>query len=91
MCSSDLLSKCMALELGPYNIRVNTICPNITETDMTAQAIATKGRAAIEASYPLRRLGRPIDSAYAALYLVSDRSSWVSGNSLFVDGGSICH
>ncbi|HEY1764699.1 MAG TPA: SDR family oxidoreductase [Opitutaceae bacterium] len=86
----EMLSKCMALELGPYNIRVNTICPNVTETDMTAASIAARGRANIEASYPLRRLGHPLDSAYAALYLASPRASWVSGNSLFVDGGSTC-
>jgi NAD(P)-dependent dehydrogenase (short-subunit alcohol dehydrogenase family) len=85
----EMLSKCMALELGPYNIRVNTICPNVTETEMTAPVIAERG-AELAASYPLRRLGQPMDSAYAALYLASPRASWVSGNSLFVDGGSSC-
>jgi NAD(P)-dependent dehydrogenase (short-subunit alcohol dehydrogenase family) len=84
----EMLSKCMTLELGPSNIRVNTICPNMTETDMSAKAIATNGREKYESSYPLRRLGQPNDTAYAALYLASDRASWISGNSLFVDGGS---
>ena len=86
----EMMSKCMALELGPYKIRVNTICPNLTETDMAAKAIATHGREKIESAYPLRRLGQPDDTAYAALYLASDRASWVSGNSLFVDGGTSC-
>ena len=87
----EMLSKCMALELGPSKIRINTICPNMTETDMSAPALEKKGRETYENSYPLRRLGQPGDIAEAALYLASDRSSWVSGNSLFVDGGSICH
>ena len=86
----EMMSKCMALELGPSRIRVNTICPNMTETDMAAPALAAKGRETYENAYPLRRLGQPGDIAEAALYLASDRSSWVSGNSLFVDGGSSC-
>ena len=83
----EMLSKCMALELGPSNVRVNTICPSMTDTDMTATAVATKGREAIGNDHPIRRMGQPMDSAQAALYLASDRASWVSGNSLFVDGG----
>jgi len=86
----EMMSKCMALELGPSKIRVNTICPNMTETDMAAPALANKGRETYVNAYPLRRLGQPDDIAQAALYLASDRSSWVSGNSLFVDGGSSC-
>jgi NAD(P)-dependent dehydrogenase (short-subunit alcohol dehydrogenase family) len=86
----EMMSKCMSLELGPSKIRINTICPNMTETDMAAPALATKGRANYENSYPLRRLGQPQDIAEAALYLASNRSSWVSGTSLFVDGGTSC-
>jgi NAD(P)-dependent dehydrogenase (short-subunit alcohol dehydrogenase family) len=84
----EMLSKCMCLELGPSNIRVNSICPNLTETDMAAGAIAVNGREKYELAIPLRRIGQPIDIANAALFLASHRSNWVSGNSLFVDGGS---
>ena len=87
----EMMSKCMALELGPSKIRINTICPNMTETDMAAGSIARNGREKYENSFPLRRLGTSEDIANAALYLASERSSWVSGTSLFVDGGSICH
>jgi NAD(P)-dependent dehydrogenase (short-subunit alcohol dehydrogenase family) len=86
----EMMSKCMSLELGPSKIRINTICPNMTETDMAAPALASKGRETYEAAYPLRRLGQPQDIAEAALYLASNRSSWVSGTSLFVDGGTSC-
>jgi NAD(P)-dependent dehydrogenase (short-subunit alcohol dehydrogenase family) len=86
----EMMSKCMSLELGPSKIRINTICPNMTETEMAAPALAKKGRATYEQAYPLRRLGQPEDIAQAALYLASNRSSWVSGTSLFVDGGTSC-
>ena len=85
----EMLSKCMALELGPSNIRVNTICPSMTDTEMAANAIAKRGREAIGNEHPIARMGQPMDSAQAALYLASDRASWVSGNSLFVDGGVV--
>jgi NAD(P)-dependent dehydrogenase (short-subunit alcohol dehydrogenase family) len=83
----EMMSKCMALELGKYHIRVNSICPSLTDTDMAAPQIAARGREACAQTHPLQRLGEPMDIAYAALYLVSDRASWVSGNSLSVDGG----
>ena len=86
----EMMSKCMALELGPYRIRVNTICPSMTDTDMAANAIATRGRETIAGNHPLRRLGTPDDIAEGALYLASDRSSWVTGTSLAVDGGVAC-
>ena len=83
----EMMSKCMALELGKYHIRVNSICPSLTDTDMAAAQIAARGREACAQTHPLQRLGEPQDIAYAALYLASDRASWVSGNSLSVDGG----
>jgi len=86
----EMMSKCMALELGPYQIRVNTICPSMTDTEMAANAIATRGRETIAGNHPLRRLGTPDDVAQGALYLAGPRSSWVTGASLAVDGGVAC-
>lgn len=83
----EMMAKCMALELGQYNIRVNTICPSLTDTDMAAGHFAAHGREFFAKMHPIQRVGHAMDIAYAALYLASDKASWISGNSLYVDGG----
>jgi len=85
--ATEMLSKIMALELGKYNIRVNTICPSLTRTDMIQGHLDLFGEDAMAADHPLGRLGEPMDIAHGALYLASGQSSWVTGNSLFIDGG----
>jgi NAD(P)-dependent dehydrogenase (short-subunit alcohol dehydrogenase family) len=86
----EMMSKCMALDLGKYNIRVNTVCPSLTETDMAANLIAKIGKETFAKMHPLQRIGTPVDIAHAALYLASDNATWVSGMSMFVDGGYTC-
>jgi len=86
------LTKALALELAPYNIRVNCICPGITETPMVQKIWMASGkpdkvRESRIKMHPLGRLGKPDDVAYAALYLASDESSFVTGSAIFVDGG----
>jgi 3-oxoacyl-[acyl-carrier protein] reductase len=87
-------SKCMAIELAEYNIRVNCISPGATETPTLfsggtipvglSREEALKNRGS---TIPLGRVNKPIDVAYAALYLVSDESSTLTGVNLNVDGG----
>jgi NAD(P)-dependent dehydrogenase (short-subunit alcohol dehydrogenase family) len=86
------LTKALAVKYGPEQIRVNAICPAFVKTPLNAHIIdgapdpAAKERE-IAAPYPLRRIGRPDDVAYAALYLASDAASWITGITLLVDGG----
>jgi NAD(P)-dependent dehydrogenase (short-subunit alcohol dehydrogenase family) len=69
-----------------YDIRCNSLHPGLTHTPMMDQAPpATIAR--LQASIPVQRLGEPLDMAYAALYLASDESRYVTGTSLVVDGG----
>jgi NAD(P)-dependent dehydrogenase (short-subunit alcohol dehydrogenase family) len=87
-----LLTKCMAIDHGHENIRVNAICPSFVETDLTAAIIGqapnpeTVRRERIGV-HPIGRLGRPEDIAGLAVYLASDESSWVTGGVFPVDGG----
>ena len=87
-----LLTKCMAIDHGHENIRVNAICPSFVETDLTAEVIRKApdpGRVRQEriGLHPIGRLGQPEDIAGLAVYLASDESSWVTGAAFPVDGG----
>jgi len=82
------LTQSMALELGPYNIRVNEICPASVETDINRAALQDpKNRKRRLETIPLGRIGQPQDLAGAAVFLCSDDASWVTGASLVTDGG----
>jgi NAD(P)-dependent dehydrogenase (short-subunit alcohol dehydrogenase family) len=81
------LTKHLATELGP-KVRVNAIAPGLIKTDF-ARALWEPGGNREEWHWPLRRLGQPLDIARAALFLATDLSSWVTGEVLVVDGGSL--
>ena len=81
------LTKHLASELGP-GVRVNAIAPGLIQTDF-ARALWEPGGADAKRPWPLQRLGQPEDVANAALYLCSDLASWVTGEVLTVDGGSL--
>jgi 3-oxoacyl-[acyl-carrier protein] reductase len=80
------LTKSMAKELAPRNIRVNAIAPGYIETDMTGE-LTSEQKEAILKAIPLGRVGRPDEIANAVLYLASDASNYVTGQVLVVDGG----
>jgi NAD(P)-dependent dehydrogenase (short-subunit alcohol dehydrogenase family) len=82
------LTRGLAVEYAPYNIRVNALSPGFVETALTARALRNPGirRALIDAT-PLRRFGLPEEIAKAALFLASEESSYITGADLAVDGG----
>lgn len=87
----NLLSKSMAVELGPDGIRVNAICPVIGETALLEKFMGVpdtpENRAKFIATIPLGCLSRPADVAHAALFLASDAAEFISGVEFPVDGG----
>jgi len=87
-----LLTKGLALECAPYNVRVNAVAPSITDTPMTDRALAhytDKERVKREKAElnPLGRLGKPEEVAEAILFLSSKSASFITGTILPVDGG----
>ena len=82
------MSRVIAFEGAPHQIRCNTVCPGFIETPATAQAIQSPfGRELVEKKIPLGRVGQPTDIAACCLYLASDESQWVTGANFTVDGG----
>ena len=78
------------MEYGPHNIRANAIAPGLIKTDFAKALwsnpetlkLATEG-------YPLRRIGEPIECAGAAVFLASDAASFITGQSIVIDGGGL--
>jgi len=85
------LSRAMARELGPYGVRVNTLTPGPTFTEVERATVTPEQKEAMIATQCLRRPGAPDDIADAALFLLSRQSRWVTGQLLNADGGMITH
>jgi 3-oxoacyl-[acyl-carrier protein] reductase len=87
----ETLTKGLALELAPRNIRVNGISPGPTETEGTATAGFFEGPAGaiLAEKTPLRRLGRVADIAPLAVFLASDESGWITGEIIRAAGGVV--
>jgi len=88
------LTRSMAVDLAPLGIRVNAICPGTVHTPMIEAMLVARGdgdRAAgltfTEAKYPIGRLGTPMEIAQLALFLGSDRGSFMTGSVIAADGG----
>ena len=89
-----ILTQSLALRYAKNNIRVNCICPGVIITDLNREVIEkapdpAKKLRELESVHPLGRLGTTMDVAYAALYLASEESQWVTGVALPVDGGVV--
>jgi NAD(P)-dependent dehydrogenase (short-subunit alcohol dehydrogenase family) len=81
------LVRSAAVELGPHGIRVNAVAPGVVWTPRVSGYLGEQGRERNSANAPLRRVALPADIAAAILFFTSELSSYVSGQTLSVDGG----
>jgi 3-oxoacyl-[acyl-carrier protein] reductase len=87
------LTRTLAIELGPFGINVNAVAPGFIVTEMTAATAERVGLTPDELAArsaeitPVRRVGRPADIAATIAFLVSDESSFITGQTIYVDGG----
>jgi len=91
-----MLTKAMAIDLAPFGIRANAICPGVIDTPMFRASYESAADpraefAKIMERFTQKRVGKPEDIAFAALYLTSDESAYVTGSALAVDGGRAFH
>lgn len=83
-------AQCLAQELAPRLIRVNSICPAMVWTDLVLQdGITREDLQEDEKRYPLKRYGTPEDIANLCIYLLSDASTWMTGSNIKITGGII--
>jgi NAD(P)-dependent dehydrogenase (short-subunit alcohol dehydrogenase family) len=85
------LARAMARELGPDNIRSNSITPGLIQTDITGDKLTPEMKADVLKGIPLNRLGDAADVANCCLFLASDLSSYLTGVTLDVNGGMLIH
>ena len=91
-----MFGKALAIDLAPFNIRVNAICPGIIDTPMFRASFEAAPDVQAEFArildrYVIKRVGQPDDIAHAALFLTGDESAYVTGSALAVDGGRTFH
>ena len=82
------LAKSLAAELAAANIRVNVIAPSLTDTPLAGPLLSTpEKREAAAKRHPLQRVGTPEEIAQMIEFLLSDKSSWITGQIIGIDGG----
>lgn len=82
-----MLTKCCALELSKYNIKVNTVSPSLTLTPLALKSYSEQEIKEIAMKNPSKRLGKPEDTANTVLFLLSEEADYINGENVNVNGG----
>lgn len=83
----NAMTRSLALELAPYNVVVNALCPGYVETALTRANNSPEEVVAIERTIPVGRLAQPEEIAHVAVFLCSEENTYLTGQTLAVDGG----
>jgi 3-oxoacyl-[acyl-carrier protein] reductase len=86
----DGFTRAAAVEFGPRNVLVNSICPGFVNTDLTRRNNTPEQIADLCATVPLRRLASVDEIADFAYYLGSEKNTYISGQTIPIDGGFLC-
>jgi NAD(P)-dependent dehydrogenase (short-subunit alcohol dehydrogenase family) len=86
----NALTRSAAVEFGPSGVLVNSLAPGYVDTALTRQNNTPEALAAITATLPLRRMAQPAELAKAAAFLVSEENTYLTGQTIIVDGGFTC-
>jgi len=83
------LTRAAAKELGPFGITVNAICPGLIDTELTRENASDDDLARYARSFPIQRLGRPVEVADLICFLASEAAGYITGASLDINGGDL--
>jgi 3-oxoacyl-[acyl-carrier protein] reductase len=83
------LTRAAAKELGPYGITVNAVCPGLIDTELTRENASAADLAGYARSFPIQRLGRPVEVADLICFLASDQAAYITGAALDINGGDL--
>ncbi len=83
------LTRASAKELGPYGITVNAVCPGLFDTELTRENATPEQLAAAAQSFPIRRLGEPVEVADLVCFLASEAAGYITGAALDINGGDL--
>jgi 3-oxoacyl-[acyl-carrier protein] reductase len=86
----NALTRSAAVEFGPAGVLVNAVAPGYVDTELTRQNNPPEALAAILSAIPLRRMAQPAELAKAAAFLVSEENTYLTGQTIVVDGGFTC-
>lgn len=81
------ITKALSRELGEYNILVNSVCPGFVNTELTKKNISFSEQEEIKKSIPLKRFAEPSEIANIVEFLISDKNTYITGQTIVIDGG----
>ncbi|WP_052502788.1 SDR family NAD(P)-dependent oxidoreductase [Halarcobacter anaerophilus] len=84
------VTKTMAIDLGKYNVLVNSVSPGFVDTELTRQVLGEEGMLEMKSKVPMKKLAKVEDIVPSILFLTSKYNTYITGQNIIVDGGFTC-